>query len=111
MAHGAVKWFNPETGSRFVTPRDVGLSLVTVNGSLCSNYLAHIGPSWTVVSRGASTPEGRHRPRVAPDSATKVSQIIRTFTPLSTLRRRPHRRRRMTLGPPWVATPSTYSSS
>jgi len=22
--HGAVKWFNPETGSRFVTPRDVG---------------------------------------------------------------------------------------
>src|SRR5664279_889634 len=29
---------------------------------------------------GVSTPEGRHRPRVAPDSATKVSQIIRTFT-------------------------------
>ena len=51
-----------------------------VNGSLCSNFLAHIGPSWTVTSRGASTPEGRHRPRVAPDSATKVGQIIRTFT-------------------------------
>src|SRR5664279_266509 len=32
---------------------------------------------------GVSTPEGRHRPRVAPDSATKVSQIIRTFTVLT----------------------------
>jgi hypothetical protein len=56
------------------------VSLVAVNGPLWSNYSAHIGPSRTVAGRVLSTQEGRHRPRVAPDSAIKVSQVIRPFT-------------------------------
>src|SRR5664280_451146 len=40
-------------------------------------------PPRTVACRGVSTPEGRHQPRVAPNSAIKVSQIIRPFTQVS----------------------------
>ena len=63
-------------------PRDeagLRLSLVTVNGSLCSNYLAHIG----LRGRSPAVVQARRRvvmSRVAPDSATNVSQIIRTMT-------------------------------
>jgi hypothetical protein len=39
-------------------------------------------PPRTVACRGVSTPEGRHQPRVAPNSAIKVSQIVRPFTPV-----------------------------
>ena len=55
------------------------MSLVTVNGSLCSNYLAHIG----LRGRSPAVVQARRRvviARVAPDSATNVSQIIRTIT-------------------------------
>ena len=37
-------------------------------------------PSRTVACRVVSMQEGRHRPQVAPDSAIKVSQIVRRFT-------------------------------
>ena len=52
----------------------IGLSLVAVNGFTLVELFGSHRPPRTVACRGVSTPEGRHQPRVAPNSAMYVQQ-------------------------------------